>query len=288
MRRTNQSAKPGDHARVAIIGGRSMMFSFGLDDDRSIPGQLASQARYPLAVYNAAWVGFDLFRSWHLFRRELEGEGGWKVAVLGVYLEGPEDFADLPSDLSVPPPPGPLKNLFRFMDGIVIQPTGNPLQTALGRDYYRSFLGYGVFSWLDQGIGRLRACLDHGGAPAAAPGAPPVDRKAIGLARFQDFLRYVEGELGRGGTKVLVVFLPSPTLPASYYAELESSIPEGIARVDLQKELGAELANHRYIASGHWGAEQARLIGGRIAREVDRLLDEAGTRRPASPAAPGE
>jgi len=286
FRLANANRRPGPRSSVVLIGGRSMMFCFGLLDRESVSGQLAAQSGHALEVQNAAWVGVDLYRMWHLFRQRLEGDRSWRVAVIGVYRETPEGFMDVPADFRRPPKPVPAEVFFRWKDGNVIWPMGVPLQTLLGRYYYRSFVGYGVLSFVDEVLGKLGVRLVQGSEEPEGAGEIAADPKALGLERYRGFLRHMDRELARHGTKMLVAFLPGVNLPPGYYDELAAAVPEGIPWLDLEKELGGRLSDYRSISNGHYGPEQARLIGGRLSQEVDRLL-EGGMAAPR-PAAPPE
>ena len=53
----------GPYAEVLFIGGMSMMFSYALLNEESLPAQVAHSAQHSLRVRNTAWPGFNFFRN---------------------------------------------------------------------------------------------------------------------------------------------------------------------------------------------------------------------------------
>jgi hypothetical protein len=267
--------KQGPRTPVTLIGGRSMMFSFGLFDEDSIAGQLAAASRQSLEVRSAVWGGFDLYRMWHIYQRTLAKADRPKVVILSLYNETLEEFHFIPERLDQLPAPQDPKYLFRFVDGLALSAAG-PLHEALGRHAYRSFLGYGLLSRLDPTLARVwgrvrRMRAQLAPRPAGAAAVPPSIRE-IGRANFTRMLEHIRDELAARGTQVMLVFLPVAR-SWDFYQALETAIPAGITPTNLHQRLFEELPRHQYIADGHYGAEHARIIGSALAREVDTLLD---------------
>jgi hypothetical protein len=256
-----------------------MVFSYGLPDEETIAARLAGASAHPMAVHTVALPGFDPFRSWHLFRRATDPDEHWDVVVFAVYQWRARDFAALPPDDEVLPAPALPEELFRFVDGVVIKPNGKPIQTVLGSTYYGSFLGFGLFSLADDVLMQLGV--------RAARRTERVEGHLDGAARFGALVGTLRCWLGARKAQLLVAFVPDIDFPHGYYDELRAAVPHGVPVLDLQSTLVNELRGHRAIAAGHFGSEQAQLVGSRIAREVDRLVVGASLAPPAAPAGCG-
>jgi hypothetical protein len=68
----SNSERPDVRQRtVAIIGGQSQQFGFGLQDDETIANVAAHTACGPVKIYNVALVGLRNEIAWHLFERDV-------------------------------------------------------------------------------------------------------------------------------------------------------------------------------------------------------------------------
>jgi len=266
---------PEGAPEVVVMGGSSMMFSYGLPDRDAIHTQTALRAETPLRVRNTAWPGFDLARNFHA-QRDLLGQGyKAKVAVVAFYRLGPRPRP--PERFDPLPPPPSREVLFEFFDDLAPGPR-DPVTRRLGRLYYATYLGA-------RGVGFLKSAYLGGRRIAgramdliSSGGESPVSEGAIGaedLGRQRAVFERVCGYLEARGAKVLVVLLPAAARGADHYAGVASLIPEGVPCVDLHGEFGAEFLEGHTIAAGHYDAHAAAMIGGRIAEEVSRLLGGA-------------
>ena len=259
FRLPNYSGEPGPRRYVVVIGGRSAMMSYGLPDDKTVTGKIAANSRYNLEVRNTAWPGFDLYRNWHIYRDRLGGSEHLDVAIIGIYGKRPQSFAGFPDDFeAVPPPPS------RFR-----------LQSVLGSDHYRSFVAHGALRMIDRLLERKKESEPRVPHKSGKPVHALNDIERLGLDRFSEFLSYLEQRFSRRDTKMMVAFMPRTGTPQSFYDALSEAVPDGIPWVDLHRDLARQIRQDGFIADGHYGAEQADLIGNRLAREVDKLLDES-------------
>lgn len=266
----NSQNKSGLARPVVVIGGMSMMMGYGLPDDRTITGRMATRSRYDLQVQNTAWPGFPLYLNWHVFKDKLGTTGGFKVAVLCIHGETPSHYYWLPKDFAKPPAP-PREDVFRFVPGLAIKPEGR-LQAALGRNYYRSFVMFKVFRVADRLLDEWAGPSGRERAQAGESEQSGAEVREAGLRRFSAFMTYINGYFRRKGTIIIVAFLPTRGAPRGYYGELAGAIQSEIPWIDLHAELYGKLGDEGLIAGGHYGAEQSDLIAARLISQVDGLL----------------
>jgi hypothetical protein len=263
---------PVGAAEAVVIGGGSMMFSYGLADDDAIHAHLARRARVPVRVRNTAWPGFDLVRNLHACRDLLGSDHGARVAVVAFYRLGPRPRP--PEALDPLPPPPPKKELFAFFDDLAPSPR-DPLTRRLGRAYYATYLGARGVELARSTFLQCREIGRQARRVLAPSGGPPTDTGALevdDLVRQRAIFSHVTDHFAASGTKVLVVLLPAAARDAEHYAAVRPLIPEGTPWLDLHRELGAGFLEGHTIAAGHYDAHAAARIGERIADGVSRLL----------------
>jgi len=266
---------PEGAPEVLVIGGSSMMFSYGLPDRDAIHTQTALRAATPLRVLNTAWPGFDLARNFHAQRDLLGPDHRPDVAVIAFYRLGPRPRP--PETFDPLPPPQPREKLFEFFDDLAPGPR-DPVTRRLGRLYYATCLGARGVGFLKSAYLRCRSIAGSAREMISWGGKSPVSEGALApedLDRQRAFFERVCGHFVARGARVLVVLLPAAARGADHYAGVASLVPDGVPCVDLHRELGTELLEGHTIAAGHYDAHAAAQIGARIAEEVSRLLADA-------------
>jgi len=268
-------AGPAGAPEVVMIGGSSMMFSYGLPDRDAIHTQAALRAATPLRVRNTAWPGFDLARNFHAQRDLLGPDHGPDVAVIAFYRLGPRPRP--PEEFDALPPPPPRDKLFEFFNDLAPGPRDR-VTRRLGGLYYATYLGARGVGFLKSAYltgrsiaGSARDMISSGGGSPVSEGALAVED----LDRQRAVFEHVCGHFAARGAKVLVVLLPAAARGADHYAGVVPLVPEEIPCVDLHREFGAGFLEGHTIAAGHYDAHAAARIGGRIAEEVSRLLADA-------------
>ena len=253
---------------VVFIGGKSMMFCYGLPDNKTVTEVASRHTSTTTRILNTAWPATDVHRNWQVFRGKVGDSEHFDLAVIGIYISQANvlnEFAKLPDDLDTLPDTPARKNLLGYVDGVVV-PSGGYLKERIGRVYYASYVGYHLFDILDRIINRvLRYTRPHDSQRKLAN--PEAGRE--GFPRLMShYAQYFRAR----NTKVIVVFIPSERR-LDLYDELVSEMPTDIEYTNLHRELHGKLDSHDNIALGHWGRENAARIGRALARVIDTALD---------------
>jgi hypothetical protein len=264
-------ALSGPYVDVVFLGGRSMMFGYGLEDYDTIPGQVALKSSYKIRAVNVAWPGFDLLRSYHAYQALLEGEVQPAVVVLSLY--GSEFHDWVRADFALAPAQGQ-EQLFRFQQGLVLQPRGIAAK-LFGPWYYRSFLLHKSARVLDFGAKRgFPQVLEEPGTRAPKGEGVSANIAKVNLSVFIEHIRdYFAGR----GAKVLVAFLPylgGDELRAEFYRDGPALLPDTARHIDLHRRLLESGGPFETIGHGHYARETSHAIAGLLALEIDALLDE--------------
>lgn len=257
-----------DALRVLLLGGRSMVFCYGLADDETIAGRMAAVSRRPVVVQNAALAGLDLYRNWHLAREQIETFRPHVILVC-MYKMDPASFSEFAPDFTrIPPPPATAEELFVLWDGIA--GGRSPLINRLGRRHDASYVLYGLCNIEDRLLDDLdrvqkwvRRRREEGKAPT-----PQDETRSPGLAVF---LRHIAGSPVSGGATVGIVLLPQRNKPADLYGDFVNLLPPEMSRIDVHAHLAGGLGRSQWIAENHYGRDLADRIARDMAGEVLRL-----------------
>ena len=255
-----RSAGTGDRD-VVLIGGASMVFSYGLPDAQTVHAELARRSP-DLTVYNTAWPGFGTLRNWHVFRDRFEPDIDPSIAVVFFYDAVPADFADTPDDFALPAPQ-PRDRLFRFRSDLVLYHSGR-IANLMGPWYYRSYVGHHLAAAADDLLDGLL------GDPRDEPGAPSAPA-SDGAARFVALLRHLDDHFSQRGARMLVAFAPKRRRGADFYEPLAELVPPDIPWIDLHGPLITRLGPDDWIASGHYGPPITREMGRLLAERIEGL-----------------
>lgn len=263
--RSSPPASGDDQETVLLIGGASMTMCYGLPDDQTIAAQLRSSLGGSARVSAVAWPGFDLYRTWHLYRQTLADRPPPRAAVLCVYAVTPEYFAELPADFNQPPSAASNENLFRYSPGLVV-PSSGPLSQWLGPAYYNSPVLNFAARKIDRRLVKLTDSdqTEPRTTPAEAM-SKPLDLHGKGLARFRQFLEHVDAHFRSRGTRCAVAFMPQAEASVNLYDELSQSAKGVMPMIDLHRQLHEQAAPRDFIASGHYGPRLANDIADRLA-----------------------
>ncbi len=251
----------GPVSEVLFVGGMSMMFSYGLPNIDSLPGQVGLAAEHPIRVRNRAWPGFHFARNYEVAKTLLGDRFPGDVVVLAIFwVDGTKPEA-VGSDLWDRPG---VNDYFRYFDDLVVEPQGTtPL--ILGGLYYDSYLVYNFGRLADRWLPERWLKTLHD-----AP--PPPAKKKIQRESFKKLLARAVDEIRAGGAEPLIVFLPTPvTLPHSYEKQYQH-VPEGVRWIDLHDALARTEFEVTTVAN-HYSAEATHAAGRILAREIDALLD---------------
>jgi hypothetical protein len=265
-----------DALRVLLLGGRSMMFSYGLADADTIAGRMAAVSPRPMVVQNTALAGIDLYRNWHQAREQIEAFKP-DVILVSVYKEDPCFFTEFAPDFTrLPPPPGTEKEIFVLWDGIA--GGRSPMVNSLGRRHNVSYVLYGLCNIEDrilENVLKARRWIERRKAEHDEDERPPAHPD--GLAAF---LRHIAGSPVCGGAAVGVVLIPQRNKPADLYHDLVPLLPTELSHLDIHADLIGDIDRLPWIGEGHYGREASDHIARAMAAEALRL-DAA--RQPSAP-----
>ncbi|QDV42653.1 hypothetical protein Enr13x_25020 [Stieleria neptunia] len=255
---------------VVLLGGGSMMFSYGLRDDQSVAAQIARHSVVPVRVQTVSQPGFDLARDFYKFKRYFEGRVHPSVVVVNAYGRHSETevFANYSST-----PSKPVGDLFWFHDNIAMNPRGLPHR--IGRPFSQSYVLAGGCRLADQAYSRLPRPQDlatgqpikngHQGHDNSGPGE--TNARQHGNDLFSEMREYFE----RRDAKLILVFLPSNGDDRPAISNRTSPSPDQVAVLDLRGSLS--VVDSDWVAAGHYGPRSAQRVGERIANAIQPLLE---------------
>jgi hypothetical protein len=262
-----------DAPRVLVLGGRSMMFCFGLSDADSIPGRMAAVSPRPVVVQNVTLAGVDLYRNWHLAREQIAAFRP-DVILVCMYKQDPAAFLEFAPDFERhPPPPGPEKELFVLWDGIA--GGRSPLINRLGRRHDASYVLYGLCNIQDRLLADL-SLVKGWVHRRQQEGKTPTPQDASASQSLAAFLRHIAHSPVSGGAAVGVVLLPQRNKPAGLYSGFVRLLPPEMGRIDIHAQLAGELGRLGWIAENHYGPVLATRIARPMVEEALRLHAASG------------
>ena len=274
-----------DALRVLLLGGRSMMFCYGLADDETIAGRMAAVSPRPVVVQNVALAGVDLYHNWHLAREQIEAFRP-DVIFICLYKKDPASFFEFAPDFTrLPPPPATEEELFVLWDGIA--GGRGPLVNRLGRRHDASYVLYGLCNIEDRiqnNLDRVHSWVRRRQEQGKIP-TPQDEMRSRGLALF---LQHIAGSPVSGGAVTGIVLLPQRNKPAGLYGEFVNFLPGEIPRIDVHAGLAGELGRLPWIADNHYGRELADRIARPMVDEALRLHAARQGRGPAADASPSD
>lgn len=264
---------------IVMIGGASIVFCYGLPDERTIAAHMARNARMPVKIHNAAWPGLDLYTNFHVYRRLLEPQAKPRLVILNFWGTTADSFARLPEDGNYDHLNSAAKkeNLFHHFPDLSVAPSGK-LANLAGAFYYSSYIGAGLVSFFDKTIDtavRIRyyaQAFAHYFLPKSPSPVKSDEKEKVNLAKFHHFIEYLNLYFRQRNCLILLNFLPCGQ-SRDFYRGLKSAVPSGIPLIDLHEELHDQFATgSHYIAFNHYNSSAARLVGERIAASMSNLL----------------
>jgi hypothetical protein len=254
----------GAEQRVVLIGGASMVFSYGVAEEDALHTAIRDALSTPSTVVNRAWPGFGLVRSYEAYRRSDTAAAQPSRTVFFVYGETVEklqrDISQLTSSGGAPERSREV--LFRYSEDMVLpQPLG-VMGAALGDWYYRSFLVNRLVDAVWR-IERFVLPVSRRSSPLRreADTQPIMDSDAI----VRNWMQSVVDAQG-GARSVLFVFLPSMDQALEHdYERLRSLLPSECRVLDVRDLFQPRLGRDSYLAWGHYRSKVLKRIGHAIA-----------------------
>lgn len=265
LRRPVMSSQ-GHAKNVLLLGGESMVFSYGLSDDEMLASQIAQHSKFPLNIRTASLPGMDIYRTWHYYREFLEGNTAIPdLVIISIFDKRLYSYRALPADLEQLPQAKDVAELFAFSQS-VLNYRGGALALRFRDLYTNSFLAYRFGRVLD-------GSDDNVSHREQMELAFQSDSERIAHARrdFERLLERVVGYFKEKGSNVGVVFLPTWRGGPNYFKDFYSVLPKNVGWFDLQANCSLE---RHWIASGHYSEKDASILGGCMATLVDYALSE--------------
>jgi len=249
--------------KIVILGGRSLMMSYGLPDEATIHHRLAAHLDKPTEVLNTAWAGDSLWRAWHFFNREVAREEPYDLAIIALVSPYLRPFVGR-SDYTLPSDGRPEEAIFPYLDGVMLW--RGPLFAKYPRTSHSSYLGFALFRRAEQAMKEWRKRW------RPKPGNRKITGTPEEITGYIDFLGHIRDELAARGTKTVFVTMPHGE-PIDYYEALTSAFPSDFSWVDLHAEMRETLPLEQFFAQGHYRAPLADRIAERLAEAVEAELD---------------
>lgn len=257
--------------KAVLIGGASLMFSYGLPDRHTIPAQLVSHSCLPLKSYTASWPGVTLYRNFHIYRKKLEPHITPDLAIISIYKNDLYAFKSIPNKFDNISKSESITWLYRNDKPVIVYPNGF-FAERLGKLYYQSYILSQLVSLIDSGIEKVESTIDSITNASSDEQTGP-ENKIRRNKNFKNFISYLQEYFNRKNIPMMIVFLPSMTpKETELFSELREAVPAQINAVDLHKQLRENFDIQKFIAGNHYSKTQASLIGKSIAQESCQLL----------------
>ncbi len=259
---------------VLLLGGRSMMFCYGVADEDTVHHVVERETQSDVRVDAVAWPGFNLNQSFHLYRDLVEPEFPPDLVVICWYLPAaPVGWADAHTDLTEPQEPPDAAEIFHFMDDLVVSSDRlGFVGRAIGAPVFRSRVLYGTVR--QAGLAESNIDLVTGAIRKRTSGRQDQRARAEeGTERFRTTLTGLRDYFLERDAEVLVVVIPNGARSAQWYDPMMWIVPEGIEVWNLHKELADSLDSREdFLANLHYAPSATELIGKRLAKRIDQML----------------
>jgi hypothetical protein len=271
----NPAISAGSRQEVLAIGGRSMMFSYGMTDDHTLPHEIGASLSIPSTVYNAAWPSFHLYREFHIYRERLARRIRPDFTVIAFYQDLIEQYAkrEVPEDFThFDAPAPPHDEMFYYYEQMALNHPEDSVSQALGKLFYRSIIAHKLGMRLAR-VEQFCLRLLHGRSAVAVSADP--NAVADGTRRFRPWTTYLQEYFG-GRDKVLFVFLPGIAwsgldMKPDQYDPLVAALPDHSNYLDLNRLFGDRVRANGYIAWGHYSAASTALLGQAIGARINQI-----------------
>lgn len=287
--RLPQSSSSEKTRSVVLLGGASMVFSYGLADADTLHAQVAHNAITPLTVYNTAWPGFDPFYNYLIYRDTLAREISPDLMILCVYNGHDEQFSTSENWDNHSPPfnEASASELFLVFPDLNVNPPYIVKRLSWSKVYYSFYILAGpvnLFNAVIQfnemafmAVNRLTTLFIK---PAEAQSTIPVKAQSTtseetpAIGNFHAFVTRLRHELLKTDTKLLVVFLPTRNeRDKNRYDTFMRSVPKGVPSIDLNNRYSEQFTGERlYIGDGHYNRKAVQLLGRAIAMETQKVI----------------
>ncbi len=264
---------------VVLMGGASMMFSYGLKNDDTVAKQIAEDSDIPVRVHTLAQPGFALSHDFHKFERFLAKDVHPNVVVLCLYSSS--DYQALQNEFS-PLHSQSNAHLFQNHQSIVLNRPGLPNQ--IGRPYFQSYVLAGGCRLADIVSGKLSRLKNkfvalnndnHKEKEIEQSQQRLIKSNAVQCStqpQKEDRLTHMRKYFEQYNTKLIVVTIPRFGTHVITQQQLNLLKSDHITTVNLKDSLEKNSDNNKWIANGHYSSQSAKTLGKRIATSIQPLL----------------
>ncbi len=277
--------------RIVFLGGRSMMFGYGLPDQDTIHWQACNRLNRPAIVHNLALPGVDLHRNFLLYQEHFENKNhAADLAIIVVYefksLDNNVLTGIFPDSLDYLPKHNNLnKSRIVTHDGTIIEENVGTVSEKLGKYTYNSILLTDIAIKLDRLSPNILFSNFAPLSKSPISDSSHMDKSTqsaitrsddsnmqVTLREFRNYILLLEKHFADEGTDMLVVFSPFESAGGpDYYKHAYDILPASINKIDLQNQL-FNFKKKKWIAHGHYSKEFAAEIGKQIAGVSNQIL----------------
>jgi len=258
---------------IVFMGGASLIFSYGLPDQETIPAEVVKSSCVPLKSYTTSWPGVSLYRNFHIYKEMLEPDINPDFVVLSVYQNDLYDFESIPNDFDDKPEPASVTWLYHNDKPVIVYPSGF-LAERLGKLYYQSYILSKLVSLIDFTINQIHSFINDM-IFTSDTSTNDSENHFQRNQNFRAFISYLQNYFQNRDIPISVVFMPSMESPQTdLFSELREAVPKEINAIDLHQKLRDNLDDKQFIASGHYNQQQASLMGDKIADQICPLLKQ--------------
>jgi hypothetical protein len=260
---------------VVLMGGASMIFSYGLQDEFTVARQVARNAECPISVYTTSQPGFDMLRNFHIYRAKLEKDIHPKLVVLFLYNESVKYALSLPEDFMAIQSAHSHDELFQYFDDLVAAPQNKFALWLLGKYYYDSYylikLLYApdrLFQAISDGYKIMIKKMEFSNVET---GIADKNEK-VAAEKFVKTVSFLNEYFLERGSKFQIVFAPSLAPQNDQFLDtIKHALPPDIVYFDLRK-LKSRLKSEDFVADGHYGQKATSELGKNVAKGVCEVI----------------
>ena len=252
---------------IVLIGGASMTFSYGVDDDQTIHHYISKDVDIPSKVYNTAWPGIGLYRNFHVYKDLIEDRINPELVIFCIYGVQSKNFATYPEiGETYYNQYKHLENLFLYNSSHVLRVPKNKIALWLGKYYYRSLLIFKILKFVEKVEFKLALMFDDSGKTKSLEENLDQDK---GDRKFKEWFHYLNNHFRK--SKILFVFMPMMYKDRDYYSHLISLIPDRKDYIDIHKIFPDLDGDKNWVGNGHYSQEATKFIGKIIASKINNM-----------------
>jgi len=272
----------GKQKKILILGGASMMFSYGLPDSKTVHHRLAYHSQNNVVVKNCSCAGAPLFHTWKTYHKYLDPYYTPDIVVVCVFSENLKKFNSIPSDIYMTEKYTYDQNI-HFVGNCLRVPLGR-IEEMFGEPLFKSHILYSLLQQrhgLNKMIGEIKL-----GKPKYKPREP---YRNVTLHNFLQLANKLKAHFEKKGSEFIFVFLPIQRLniktikmlnlpdtelnTREIYTNFFNTLPSTMTKYDLNKMLYEKIQYTSFQGNNHYGRDTADLIGLTLADLVDKKID---------------